>query len=256
MIRRKKSLFLIVAAALNLPACGYIQSLFPDKEKEYQFTTEIPPLVLPKDLSKGAAGKAVEPASSAPASEPLKAENRQAEAGAEQAEGSETAGTEDQGEPGLQSEASEAAGEAVKPEQSGEEEEQYDKDEKTPVELVRFSDGERRLRISSSVNRAWHLVSKALSRNAIEVTRRDQDQKLFFVQYDPDARKAEDGSLWDEAVFLFKGFEANEKPYLLKLIPVDGKTDLAITDKDVNPVPDDEAAVKLLRLLGGTIQGN
>jgi outer membrane protein assembly factor BamC len=258
MSQRKIPLFLILTATLNLSACSYIQSLFPDKEKEYQFTTEIPPLVLPEDLSKGAAGKATE-STSVPESEPLKAENQQtaetdqAEAITENSESSDKIGTEPAQRP-------EEAGEAIQqeqPEQQPEaEEEKYDKDDKTPVELVRFSDGERRLRISSSLNRAWHLVSKALSRNAIEVTQRDQDQKLFFVQYDPDASKAEDGSLLDEAIFLFKGFEANEKAYLLKLIPVDGKTDLAITDKDVNPVPNDEAAVKLLRLLGGTIQGN
>ncbi|MDD1612356.1 MAG: outer membrane protein assembly factor BamC, partial [Methylococcaceae bacterium] len=80
-------------------------------------------------------------------------------------------------------------------------------------------------------------------------------QKSFYVRYDPDAKKAEDGSLLDEAIFLFKGFEANEKEYFLKLIAVGDKTDLAITDKDLNPVSDD-ASVKLLRLLGGTIQGN
>jgi len=121
---------------------------------------------------------------------------------------------------------------------------------------VRYSDGERRLRIATPPDKAWHLVSKALSRNSIEVTERDQDQKLFYVQYNPEAKKAEDGSLLDEAVFMLKGFEANEKEYLLKLIPVDDKTDLAITDKDLNPVSNDDAAVKLLRLLGGTIQGN
>jgi outer membrane protein assembly factor BamC len=255
MSQRKIPLFLILTATLNLSACSYIQSLFPDKEKEYQFTTEIPPLVLPADLSKGAAGKTAE-STAAPESEPLEAtkdqqsaETEQAEAIAENSESADKIGTEPAQQP-------EEAGEAIQQEQPEAEEEKYDKDDKTPVELVRFSDGERRLRISSSLNRAWHLVSKALSRNAIEVTQRDQDQKLFFVQYDPDASKAEDGSLLDEAIFLFKGFEANEKAYLLKLIPVDGKTDLAITDKDVNPVPNDEAAVKLLRLLGGTIQGN
>jgi outer membrane protein assembly factor BamC len=260
MIKRKNllSLSLIMATTLNLSACSYIQGLFPDKEKEYQFTTEIPPLVLPEDLSKGAAGKATE-ATSITEKEAVKAEDQQsAETGQPEkvAESEEKAGADEQSE---QAQPTEETGEAVQQEQqSGQkpEDDKKDKNEGTPVELVRFSDGERRLRIASSTERAWNLVSKALSRNSIEVTQRDQDQKLFYVQYDPDAKKAEDGSLLDEAVFLFKGFEANEKQYLLKLIPVDGKADLAITDKDLNPVPDDDAAVKLLRLLGVTIQGN
>jgi outer membrane protein assembly factor BamC len=265
MIKRRNELLLITAATLNLSACGYIQSLFPDKEKDYQFTTEIPPLVLPQDLSKGAAGKAAE-ARPEPETERIKEENQQSagrgetEGTPENTESMGETGTEEQSEQVPQSEETDQAVQQEQPEQKPEadavEEKKDDKTEGTPVELVRFSDGERRLRIDSSPNRAWHLVSKALSRNSIEVTRRDQDQKLFYVQYDPDAKKAEDGSLLDEAVFLFKGFEANEKEYLLKLIPVDDKADLAVTDKDLNPVPDDDAAVKLLRLLGGTIQGN
>jgi outer membrane protein assembly factor BamC len=45
---------LISAAALSaLSACSYVKSLFPDKEKDYQYTTEIPPLIMPDDLKKG-----------------------------------------------------------------------------------------------------------------------------------------------------------------------------------------------------------
>ncbi|MBL1264064.1 outer membrane protein assembly factor BamC [Methylomicrobium sp. RS1] len=262
MNKRKDLLFPVVAAVLNLSACSTIQSMFPDKEKDYQFTTEIPPLVLPEDLSQGAAGKAAETPSKSESGEPVKEETRQA---AETGEADEAGGNSAQPEQapaeeqaGQESPQPEESRDSARPEQTAEVAEEStdaDKDKGTPVELVRFSDGERRLRIHSSPDRAWHLVSKALSRNAIEVTHRDQDQKLFYVQYDPDKEKAEDGSLLDETIFLFKGFEANEKQYLLKLIAVDGKSDLAITDKDLEPVPDDEAAVKLLRLLGGTIQG-
>jgi outer membrane protein assembly factor BamC len=47
----KTGRLLIIATALfNLSACGYIKSLFPDKEKDYQYTTEIPPLIWPNDL--------------------------------------------------------------------------------------------------------------------------------------------------------------------------------------------------------------
>lgn len=255
---------LITAATLNLSACGYIQSLFPDKEKDYQYTTEIPPLVLPDDLKASAVDKSAETPPLQGAG-PLKdqsqpaAETEQAEKTSEMTEGAEKTGK------GEQIEHTERNPEEYEPaapkEQPGQkpdakQEKKDAKQEKTSVELVRFSDGERRLRIGSPPDRAWHLVSKALSRNSIEVTQRDQDQKLFYVQYDPGAKKAEDESLLDEAIFLFKGFETNEKEYMLKLIPVDDKSDLAITDKDLNPVKDDEAAVKLLRLLGSTIQNN
>ncbi len=47
-----KTRYLIsIAVLLNLSACSTIKTWFPDKEKDYQFTTEIPPLILPPDLS-------------------------------------------------------------------------------------------------------------------------------------------------------------------------------------------------------------
>jgi outer membrane protein assembly factor BamC len=51
--------YFIVAAIvfLNLAACSTIKTWFPDKEKDYQFTTEIPPLILPPDLAGDAVVK-------------------------------------------------------------------------------------------------------------------------------------------------------------------------------------------------------
>jgi outer membrane protein assembly factor BamC len=43
-MKTKIGRFVVIAAVLaNVPACSYVKSLFPDKEKDYQFTTEIPP---------------------------------------------------------------------------------------------------------------------------------------------------------------------------------------------------------------------
>jgi outer membrane protein assembly factor BamC len=43
------AVLIVLLAALQ--GCGYIKGLFPDKEKDYQYTTEIPPLQLPADLN-------------------------------------------------------------------------------------------------------------------------------------------------------------------------------------------------------------
>ena len=51
---KTKSFALLIASStlINISGCSYVKSLFPDKEKDYQFTTEIPPLILPDDLKK------------------------------------------------------------------------------------------------------------------------------------------------------------------------------------------------------------
>jgi outer membrane protein assembly factor BamC len=56
----------IVAVLVNVSACTYIKNLFPDKEKDYQFTTEIPPLVLPTDLAGDSITKTAPAAQAAP----------------------------------------------------------------------------------------------------------------------------------------------------------------------------------------------
>ncbi len=47
----KLSILTLTAVLINLSACSTIKTYFPDKERDYQFTTEIPPLILPPDLA-------------------------------------------------------------------------------------------------------------------------------------------------------------------------------------------------------------
>jgi len=62
------SFFIFATVLFNLSACSYVKSLFPDKEKDYQYTTEIPPLILPDDLKKNQIPDVPTSASSTPSS--------------------------------------------------------------------------------------------------------------------------------------------------------------------------------------------
>ncbi len=208
IMKTKISGFLIVAALLNVSACTYVKNLFPDKEKDYQFTTEIPPLVLPPDL----AGDAIASVPSAPVAE--------------------TASATPEPEPAPSVER-----------------------KLIPVALVDAEEGIQRLRIGAPVVTAWRMVGKALSRKAIEVTNRNQEERLFYVQYDPNAKEVEDDSMWDEVVFLFKGLQINEQEYILKLVENNLQTDVIITDKEQKPVATPEG-LSLLMLLHDTIKAD
>lgn len=216
---------LVSVLLINVAACSYVKSLFPDKEKDYQYTAEIPPLNLPDDLKKKSA------AVSAPM--PPDASTATDAAVTHESPNSGSAASVVQNE--------EPAAPVI---------ETVEKSEKISVELIKYNDGENRLRLGVEKPRAWRLVSKALSRKSIEVTNRNQDEGFFVVQYDPDEQKVEDGSLWDEAVFMFRGFQGNEKEYLLKLDELDHKTEVMILDKEQQPLSgDDSAGLKLLTLL-------
>lgn len=234
---------LLSALALTgLTGCGYIKSLFPDKEKDYQYTTEIPPLVLPADLAKNdglkrpaptapvnagdaeigssAAAPSINPASEAPelttpapsGLEPLPAASEEPVAGS-------------------------------KPSQH----------ELIPVTLLKTADGTDTLRLSAPFENAWRAVDKALSRKSVEVTNRNKADKQFTLHYDPDEKALDDRSFWHEAFFIFHGLSNNEQEFIVKLSEHDSQTDAVILDKDQKPTAD-ASALKLLKLLQDTIQ--
>jgi outer membrane protein assembly factor BamC len=208
---------LIFIALVNLSACSYIKNLFPDKEKDYQYTTEIPPLSLPPDLRGNSFLSAT---------------------------------TDDSTTPDVAASSTAGSAPVVLPENTPEA-----KPELIKVELVNSEAGADQLRIEAPIAHAWRIVGKALSRNSIEVTKRNQEESLYQVQYDPDAQKVKDGSLWDEAVFIFRGFQGNEKEYEIKLVEDNQHTNVIVLDEDRKPVSEGPG-LKLLTLLLDTIKAD
>jgi outer membrane protein assembly factor BamC len=238
MINSKIGSFLISATVLiNLSACSYVKSFFPDKEKDYQYTTEIPPLILPDDLNKNSLSGA---STTTPPSSPVSANTKANIASATFAAPAAAPATEAATQPA--------------PATPSESETVIDPKLIT-VELVKFDDGENRLHINVPLARTWRMVGKALSRKSIEVTERNQEAGVFTVQYDPDEQKVEDGSYWDELVFMFRGIQSNEKAYLLKLVENNQQTDIVVVDEDQQPLSD-ASSFKLLTLLQETIKAD
>jgi outer membrane protein assembly factor BamC len=211
-MKTKIKLFIIAAVLVNVSACTYIKNLFPDKEKDYQFTTEIPPLVLPPDLSGGSL-------TNIPAAPPVTAEK------------ADTA-----------------------PAPSIEEAPAIER-KLIQVELVDADQGTKQLHLSVPANTAWRMVGKALSRKSIEVTNRNQEEKLFDVQYDPNKQEVEDGSALDEVKFFFKGLDTTEQEFVLKLVENNLQTDVIIMDKEQKPVSN-ASSLSLLMLLHDTIKAD
>jgi outer membrane protein assembly factor BamC len=253
------------AVLLNLSACGYIKSLFPDKEKDYQFTTEIPELILPPNLGNGSGLKKPEAAVSAnkdivapiEAAATVKtvdrpvitttpvADNQAVESGiAITPLGDEPAIVET---PIDNTDSTTVADKTLQA-----------KPEPIPVELIK-ADGSGRLRLGVPFDKAWRTIDKALSRNTIEVTNRNKQDNSFALRYDPNEKKLEDGSLWDEVSFMFQGFQGDEKGFFVKLIDssteTNQQTDVVITDEAHKPSTDADA-LNLLTLLQKTIKAD
>ena len=235
-MKTRFGLILLTSLALsNLTACSYIKSLFPDKEKDYQYTTEIAPLILPEDLKRTATPQlptvaTVEPSAAvADVAPPITAN-----AAAEPVEPA----SDTRSPPAPAESGSDIPNSAIS------------------VERVQFADGENRLRINVPFAKAWRIVGKALTRKSIEVTERDQTARLFTVHYDPDEQMVADDSYWDELVFMVKGLRSNDYTYLLKLEEQQPqKTDIVVLDED-QQLTADESSIKLLNLLEATIKAD
>ncbi|MCF6204760.1 MAG: outer membrane protein assembly factor BamC [Methylococcaceae bacterium] len=191
------------------PACSYIADYFPDKEKDYQLTKEIPELTVPSDLS-GNHSQTVQESFSINSEENISEKD---------------------------------GGFAYKDNQGS-----------VPVDLIEYSDdASTRIRISDSFIRSWRIVGKALSRHSIEITNRDVLNGLYHIQYDPEFEKVEDGSLWDEFLFIFGSDPAKEKEYKVKLVDKKEATEVFVLDSDGKEVSDGTGLV-LLKLLYGQIK--
>ncbi|MCK5831316.1 MAG: outer membrane protein assembly factor BamC [Methylococcales bacterium] len=98
------------------------------------------------------------------------------------------------------------------------------------VDLIKYSDKSTRLKITDTFIRSWRIVGKALSRHSIEITNRDVLKGIYFVQYDPDFKKVEDGSLWDEFLFIFGADPAKEREFRVQLVENINGTEVVVLD--------------------------
>lgn len=232
-MRKIKFVITLCLAAL-LPACSYVKSWFPDKEKDYQFTTEIPALKYPPDLDKQDNLTTVfhqtkKPMPAIPESVTEMIEPPVAE-------------------PPLASSANPPTDVALTDTPHN-----PPKHEAIVAQLINQTDGHAHLIIEEPFDSAWRAVDKALSRKSIEVTSRDKQAKLFSLRYDPNEKKLEDGSLWDEVLFIFSGFQNDDKAFVVKLSSINQQTQVEVLNKDQQPTTD-PIALTLLKVLLATIK--
>lgn len=243
-MKNRFGLFFLGITTAILAGCSYLQSYFPDKERDYQYTTEIPMLNWPAELRKNqSAGSASEVA-------PPATNLESGEVGTD-TENAMSPPTADKASEAASTAAPDTANSPVTPTSATDE-----KDTVSSVELLKYDDGESRLRLDAGFSKSWRVVSKALSRKSIEVTERNHDQGLFTVQYDPDEKKAQDESILDEINFFLHGINSNEREYFLKLEEHGQQTDVIVLNEEHLPLLNDDASLRLLKVLADTIKAD
>jgi outer membrane protein assembly factor BamC len=242
----------------NLTACSSATQFFPDKERDYQHVKEIPMLNWPKELRTPSASRTP---TQTPTPAPSSDNTEPAPSVAQPTTQATTATPPDSAQPVTDSDPAYDLSPEIPaqprppsdtdpvPDNTG------DSTKPIIVEQVK-RDGSSRLRLNVAMLKAWRAVDKALSRNSIEVTERNAEAHRYTVQYDPNEKKAKDGSWMDEINFIFKGFEINEKPYRLTLVESTDYIEVQLVDDKLKLLADTDASLKLLDTLEKTIKAD
>ncbi|MEY4210739.1 MAG: hypothetical protein RLZ92_1120 [Pseudomonadota bacterium] len=200
-------------------ACSTIKSWFPDKERDYQFRSEIAPLIIPEDLKAKTASLAM------PVSNGRTPEQMAAAAVAQ-----------------ATNEAKAVADAPAKKTES---------ETKAPAKAA--GSGVSSLQIDQSTTQSARLVGRALSRQKLEIVERNIDKGYFYIKFDPQAVKAEDKDFWDELNFMFGDDPSNEQEYRITLQEIAPQTtEVTIQDSDGKSLSN-SIATNLLKLIAEAI---
>lgn len=218
----KSRLAVLLCLPLMATGCSTIKSWFPDKERDYQFTTEIPELIVPDDLKAGDLSRVAvhhpEPETT-PSAATLA--DKQPEPIAESATS--------QAEVGVA---------ATTPSTSP----------------VATTTGGSVLQIDQPMKQAGRIVARAMSRQKLEIVERNIDKGYFYVRYDPDATAVVDeDSIFDEIKFLFGDDPSRELEYRITLQEINPQlTELSVQNSEGKPLAT-RGANQLLKMITDTI---
>lgn len=204
----------IVCVVIGTSGCSTLQSWFPDKEKDYQFTTELPPLVIPTDLVQkiSVPAKKITPtaANSVEAITPKKLATKKIESVIEKIAAVENRPTLTDAETELN---------------------------RNEIQVSLTHENAPTLNLNVPLVRAWRIVGKALSRSGIEVTNRGQDSGQIYIQF-VEAKQQPEKSLWDNTISVFNPFSENEQSYILQFHEANLKTSVTVLTPELQTITD------------------
>lgn len=236
MIKFNRTAFIIsTVVLLTSVGCSNMNSFFPDKEKDYQFRSEIAPLTVPSNLTE----RKIKPL---PSVYIEKAETEDVVMIGEMVE-----------EDGYVITSTAEPEVTVTDEEVPEEAVIFD--DTPPIEFVMFDGGATRLRINDRLDPAWRLVAKALTRNRIEIINRNQAAGQLIVQYDPNLTDFKDKTVADEFSFIFGEDHSQEKEYRIRVMEHNNSSEVIILDSKDQPLSNG-IGLDLLKLLFTTIHAD
>jgi len=197
-----------------------MSGLFPDKQKQYRYTTELPDLEIPPDLVGS------------------KVDGKLAESDTQPDEVVSAV----QGKTKLEPTGSPSSG------KSGKKKKRKHLDDNS-VTLAESMENTSLIELNEPYAEAWNDVSRALGRLKIEVFDQNRTDGVFYVYYGGQPpKKEEEASVWDTVVSVFDVQKDTAKEYRVKLEGKDDFTFIKILDQDDKELSEGPAFDLLKRL--------
>lgn len=230
--------------ALGLSACSTIKSWFPDKQKEYRYSAEIPALEIPPDVL----GKKFDPnapaaaAPTTPAATPAPAKRNVVNA----AERPSAPLLPMPGSSSSSAPAAPSARDAIDDSPIGKYKSAAAGAE-TSARLDKDSSGPH-IAVEAPFANVWTFTEKALNRLHVEIKDKDRSKQVFYVLYSQNAAPYEDKGAWYDLTSVFRKSPPKqaEHEYQVRLENIGGVlTKLRIADTSAQPLSEGESQVLL-----------
>ena len=208
---------LLTGAAVSVTGCSYIGSLFPDKQKQYRYNTELPDLEVPPDL----VGSKVD-------GKLAQEDDRADESGSQAKDSTKLAPAASSGKPKKKKR-------------------KHLND--SSVTMAESAESNSLIELNEPFAEAWNDVSRALGRLKIEVYDQNRTDGVFYVYYGGEPpKKQEETGVWDTVVSVFNVEKDKAKEYRIKLEDKEDFTFIKVLDQDSNPLSTGPAFELLERL--------
>lgn len=226
-IRFARRAVLLAGLSSLLVGCGFITGLFPDKQKQYRYSSDIPPLEIPPDLT----------ASTIEGREENERGSRTARGAAREESVPEVEAPEERRKSSVPADERSA--------QSGSAPKSNLAQSQSDVPLIE---------VEAPFAETWNDVSRALGRLEIELTDQNRSDGVFYVYYGGESPRPKPGetSLWQDFKSLFGGAGDRASEFRIKLEEAGDYTNVFVLDSSGKAVTEG-LGFELLKRLNDTL---
>jgi outer membrane protein assembly factor BamC len=214
---------------ISMTACSMIGGWFPDKQKQYRYSSELPELEIPPDLNA--------PGSDSDASS---LSRRSQSAMGKYSADKDTDDTSSQAKSTKADTSSQSKGKKHKPVKHND----------SSVALAQNTENAALIEIQEPYDEAWNDVGRALGRLKIEISDQNRSDGAYYVYYGgvPPKKNGEDTSFWQDIGSVFSSDKDQAKEFRIKLEDKDNVTNVYVLDQDGKAISDGPGLELLKRL--------